>query len=267
MKIKFLFTLFFLILLSSCESEVFQIPDKPSAQIIYAGKPQEINYPNNLTILQNQGFIIAYDQKRLNPAWVAYNLFEVSPDTVSPKRPSSFREDERLRIQVSHRDYSHSGYDRGHMAPNYAIATRYGRQAQLQTFLMSNIAPQKHTLNAGIWEKLEKKIANDYANNLTEVWVFVGPIYEKNKPIRYLKRRKIQIPDAFFMIVIDEFKGQPRTLAFIMPQNVSAKEKSVQKFLVSIDQIETKTGFDFLSELEDNFENALEAKTEKEIWP
>ncbi len=49
--------------------------------------------------------------------------------------------------KVTHNDYTHSGYDRGHMAPNYAIATRYGQEAQKETFLMSNIVPQLGNLN------------------------------------------------------------------------------------------------------------------------
>jgi len=42
---------------------------------------------------------------------------------------------------VTSHDYTGSGYNRGHCAPNYAIAVCYGAQAQLETFLMSNILP------------------------------------------------------------------------------------------------------------------------------
>ena len=52
--------------------------------------------------------------------------------------------DERTAARVSHDDYKPGTdrFDRGHMAPNHAIATRYGREAQLETFLMSNVCPQ-----------------------------------------------------------------------------------------------------------------------------
>ncbi|MEN9576394.1 MAG: hypothetical protein RL514_4249 [Verrucomicrobiota bacterium] len=46
--------------------------------------------------------------------------FSVSSITVAPsgKRLSKFLTDTRTRSGVTHQDYSNSGYDRGHMAPN-----------------------------------------------------------------------------------------------------------------------------------------------------
>ena len=154
MKFNFVLVFILAFVLCACENVLLLKSPKPIPEkIVYAGEPQATTYKNNLTILANKGFVVGYDQKRLNPAWVAYKVFQIAPDSVSPKRPSHFEEDERLTVQVSHEDYTHSGYDRGHMAPNYAIATRYGKKAQLQTFLTSNITPQKHTLNDGIWKK------------------------------------------------------------------------------------------------------------------
>jgi len=46
-------------------------------------------------------------------------------------------------------------YDRGHMTPNNAIQQEWGRLAQMETFLMSNISPQLSTLNSGLWRSLE----------------------------------------------------------------------------------------------------------------
>ena len=53
-----------------------------------------------------------------------------------------------------------SGYDRGHMAPNYAIDTVFGERAHKQTFLMSNIVPQRPELNQGPWKEIEQVVAN-----------------------------------------------------------------------------------------------------------
>lgn len=85
--------------------------------------------------------------------------------------------DKRTAARVEPDDYTRSGYDRGHMAPNYGIATRFGRQAQEETFLMSNISPQKHGLNAGVWKTLEQRIATNYPGRFGEVWVLAGPVF------------------------------------------------------------------------------------------
>jgi endonuclease G len=54
------------------------------------------------------------------------------------------------------RDYSHTGYDRGHNCPNAAFS--YNKTFQKETFLMSNIAPQRPNLNRRLWAKIEKFI-------------------------------------------------------------------------------------------------------------
>ena len=42
------------------------------------------------------------------------------------------------------------------MAPNFAIATRYGEEMQRQTFKMSNISPQSPALNRGVWRDVRR---------------------------------------------------------------------------------------------------------------
>ena len=44
------------------------------------------------------------------------------------------------------------------MTPNEVINRQFGRLAQMETFLMSNMSPQYATLNLGVWSKLEKAI-------------------------------------------------------------------------------------------------------------
>jgi endonuclease G len=148
------------------------------------------------------------------------------------------------------------------MAPNHAIDTRYGREAQLETFLMSNICPQRPNLNRRVWEKLEGKVADDYANRLPNVWVTSGPIFGAN-----VERLPcgVEIPDAFYSIVVAGPHGRPSALAFIVPQTVNGTE-SLPQFLRSIDKIEQETGLNFLAGLQDNVERALEQDPAPAMW-
>ena len=134
--------------------------------------------------------------------------------------------------------------------------TRYGREAQLETFLMSNICPQKPNLNRQIWKNLESLIANKYAQEFEEIWIITGPIFDEN--IERLKSG-VEIPDSFYKIIIDEKDNRPRMLALIIPQNVKSNEP-LEKYLVSIDEIEKLTQLDFMSEMEDELENKIEAE-------
>jgi len=190
-------------------------------------------YPNDIQILKRECYTTGYDNQRKNPAWVSYKLKDVKHKKPQ-KRPSHFKTDSETKARVNQRSYKGSGYDKGHLAPNFAIATHCDRAAQLETFLMSNIVPQKPALNRGVWRKLEL----DTAKRSDEVWVITGPIY--SEPIKYLGRDKIQIPHSFFKIII----GKQSTQAFIIPQTV-ARKTNYKDFSVTIDEIERRTKLKF----------------------
>ena len=235
-------------------------PTASDRAFTYAGLPRS-SLP--LKILKNRGFIAGYSEARHNPLWVAYRVFKAESPTTH-KRPSRFKGDDRTDVKVTHDDYTRSDYDRGHMAPNYAIATRYGRDAQLETFLMSNICPQKAALNQHVWKELEMLVAKEYANRLEEVWIVCGPIFDEQ--IEKLASG-VEIPDAFYKIIVDEKDGKVRALAFVMPQEASSIEKDeLATFLTSVDEIERRTKLDFLHELPDGTESALEAVAADVLW-
>ena len=227
----------------------------------YAGLPESTTYPYPITVLTNQAYIAGYCEKRKNPAWVSYQVFKLA-NAESPPRPSRFTVDTRTTSRIRHDDYTRSGYDRGHMAPNYAIGSRYGATAQRETFFMSNIVPQKPDLNRRIWRLLEERIAKEYAMSFEKVWIITGPVYDEKKETL---DSEVEIPDAFFKIIIDEVSGKPRVLAFMIDQGVTGSERFSQ-FLASVDYIEGETGLDFLSGIEDELEEEIEAEKVGTVW-
>lgn len=229
---------------------------------VYGGAPSSARYGHPVRLLANKGYVAGYCEELGNPAWAAYRVADVDGLREAAERPEKFETDLRTAARVEPGDYTNSGYDRGHMAPNYAIATRYGEAAQRETFLMSNIAPQRHALNAGAWKELEMKIATSYPGRFGEVWVLAGPVFGA-KP-RTLKGGAA-VPEAFFMIVIDESDGRTRAQAFVFPQETPAGADAA-RYLVSIDEVERRTGLDFLHELPDAAENALEARKADRVW-
>lgn len=232
-----------------------------------AGTPKSDRY---LTLLRNDAYIIGYDELRQNPAWCAYKIFPPK-NKEAAERPDSFETDRRTLARVETKMYSRSGYDRGHMAPNHAIALCYGKHAQQQTFLMSNIVPQRHGLNAGIWKDLEQRTLKRYTRSFGDVWIFCGPIYDcanRDKPRRILPDKKSPvIPDAFFLIVADreEDSGALRTLAFVIPHH-DGPYKNAKHYLASIDDIERLTQLNFFTQLPDDVQAALESSVAKTIW-
>lgn len=228
----------------------------------YGGMPRPAGFSHGIRVLHNRGYAAGYCEALENPAWVAYRVGDVKNLPTPTPRPESFETDLRTAARVEPSAYTNSGYDRGHLAPNYAITTRYGEAAQRETFLMSNVVPQRHALNAGVWKELEMKIATSYPGRFGEVWVLAGPVFGA-RPSR-LPNGTV-VPEAFFMIVVDESDGRVRAEAFVFPQETPAGADP-ERFLVSIDEIERRTGLDFLTELDDHAETALEAKRAQAVW-
>lgn len=215
-------------------------------------------------VIRNEGFMVGYSEIRMNPLWVTYRLEATEPGGIG-KRPSRFEHDWRSLVRVKHDDYTGSGYDRGHLAPNYAIAKVHGRKAQLETFLMTNISPQTPNLNRKVWQRIEQSAMDHFAHLKQEIWVITGPVF--GEEIQFLPDTFIQIPTAFYKIfVAPATANRPiEVLAFLVPQTVQGKEP-LDKFLVSVRQIEAQTGLNFFHKLSQEKQDELETAIEAQPW-
>ena len=234
--------------------------------ILYAGMPAG---GESLRLLRNSAYLVGYSEVAASPLWAAYRVTDVNPLPSAAERPDRFEVDTRTVARVSPEVYLGTGYDRGHLAPNYAIGTRHGEAAQRETFLMSNVIPQRHGLNAGLWKQLEMRIATDWPARFGEVWVLAGPVFgatETRLPSRSSgPGQGPRVPEGGYMVVVDESEGRVRALAFILPQESSAGA-SAGDFLTTIDEVERRTGLDLLSDLPDGVEAELEARRAERVW-
>ena len=222
-------------------------------------------------VLVNEGYVVGYADEWGTPLWAAYRMKDVTPLPPAGERPGRFEPDPRTVARISPEAYTGTGFDRGHLAPNYAIATRYGEAAQRETFLMSNIIPQRHGLNAGLWKQLEQRAASSYPARFGEVWVIAGPVFDSGPSAR--ERRiggrgaggTVRVPGECFMILADESDGRVRTLAFLFPQEPAAGAR-LEEFLTTVAEIERRTGLDFFAELDPATQLELEARKATRVW-
>jgi len=257
---------------SSCPCREPQAVELSAAP--YGGTPIPDDTSVAITVLGNPGFLNGYSYDKQGALWTSYYVFPCETQCVTADRPG-WLSDPEVDRQVSDNayDYNTTNYERGHMAPKYAIETRYGYDAMRETFRMSNAWPQRGDLNGGPWGRLEWLIAQAdecYADTLHGVWIITGPIFDK-----YLEQLPsgVEIPDSFYKIIIDETEdGTVRALSFIMPREATGRSSDdevkvlLQPYLVSIDDIEDATGFDFLAELEDDIELVIESTKWGELW-
>lgn len=111
--------------------------------------------PNVGQVLDHGSFTVVYDSTLLIPTqadWVLDRQFLGR----SSREPSwRFIEDSRVPApRATHSDYTHSGYDRGHMCP--AADRSASTELLRSTFIMTNVCPQTPALNRGLWKRLEE---------------------------------------------------------------------------------------------------------------
>ena len=235
----------------------------------FSGPPTRTTYPNSWTVFTSTGYESAYDETLKSPVWVAYHLTG-SAGTSAP-RPSGYPTDTRSTAAVTAADFP-PGYDHGHMAPNEAIAEFYGDAAQMETFLMTNMVPQKPGLNRGPWKSLETQEYSTWEPEFHDVWIFDGPVYTTadDQPINPTNRygpKNIPIPAACFKIIMTkDASGKVKVLAFIMPQDPGTGHKP-KEYLTSIREIERRTGLNFNPSWTTAKQDLVEKAVASDVWP
>ena len=207
----------------------------------------------NEIILKKHGFTVSYNDYMRNPNWVAWELTRAET-TGKEKRKNKFEPDPQLKgRRVTHDDYTHSRYDRGHMAP--AADMRWSKRAMQESFYTSNICPQEVSLNRGDWNDLEE-LCRAWGKKYGTVHIACGPIYKSKNP-RRLNKGNVAIPDRFFKVVLIYNRKNPIAMGFIF-DNV-ARSQRLEKYMVTVDSVESLTGYDFFSKVPDSIEKRIEA--------
>lgn len=204
-------------------------------------------------IKEYNGFKVSFNKDNHTPNYVAWELLgtEVSNNA---ERSNNFWQDPDIDGCPSYKDYSRSGYDRGHMCP--AADQKWDDSAMADCFVMANMCPQDHKLNAGAWTTLENK-ERMWALRDSAIVIIAGPIYEKSDKKR-IGETKVRVPSAFFKAFLSPYFEEPRAIAFVYPN--MAAPGNMQDYAMSIDDLEEITGYDFFPALPDEIENKVEAK-------
>ncbi len=218
-----------------------------------------------LKVKGGKGIDVDYETFKVNfnpdlhiPNYAAWEL--TGNETKGNIERGKFQTDHNVEGCANTRDYTGSGYDRGHMAP--AGDMKFDQQAMDRCFLMTNIAPQSHALNGGTWNKLEDK-CRQWARVDSAIIIICGPILTP-EPTEFIGKARVAVPQAFFKVVLSPFANPPRAIGFIMPNSRVAG--GLQATAVSVDSVESVTGLDFFSALPDSIEQRIESQCNFHYW-
>lgn len=208
-------------------------------------------------VVNHKYYSLSYNETHEQANWVHYKLNQnfLSGTT---KRHDRFRPDPLVSTKSADPyDYKGSGYDRGHLAP--AGDMKYNNISMEESFFMSNMAPQSPNFNRGGWKKLES-LVRDWGKNF-EIYVTTAGVLNSNI-IGKIGKNKVTIPSLFYKIIYSP--DREIMIGFLMPNKKISN--NLKSYVVTIDKIESITGIDFFSQLQDNIENKLESNLSVSDW-
>lgn len=193
-------------------------------------------------IVKHKYYTLSYNEKFEQAEWVAYELKKEYLKGADYKRPYFIEDPKVTTGSADWRNYKKSGYDKGHLCP--AGDMEFNKNAYNDTFFTSNISPQDHEFNSGIWNRLEQK-TRYWASKYNDIYVITGGIL--NDSDEKIGTEKVSVPKYFYKIVLAKSGKEHKAIAFLVPNQDS--DKSLYDFVVPIETLEKMTGIDFFPNL------------------
>ena len=250
--------------------EDISISNNPNSSSVHLtmGNPSnavtDTSYPANYLMVKDQ-YVLGYHRDNGTSNWSSWHL-----DTSwlgSTPRQDDFRGDSTLPAgwyKVVGSSYSGSGYDRGHLCPSADRTLTVADNSA--TFLMTNMMPQTADNNRVTWEGLEEYTRDLAIDDGDEVYVIAGPYGNAGT----INNGHVVVPTYTWKVIIVLDSGSndvtrvtnsTRTIAVWVP-NEDDINNDWKTYRVSVDYVESMTGFDFFANVTDSVENTIEAVTD-----
>ncbi|WP_343022639.1 DNA/RNA non-specific endonuclease [Flavobacterium sp. PL12] len=210
-------------------------------------------------IVNHSYYTLSYNEEFEQAEWVAYELKKSHVQNSNFKRPYFIEDSKVTTGSADWKNYKNSGYDKGHLCPAGDMA--FDQNAYNDTFLTSNISPQDHKFNEGVWNRLEQKVRY-WAVKYDGLYVVTGGVLESSLPT--IGKEKVSVPKYFYKVLMSTVGNKSKMIAFLVPNEKS--DKPLYEFVVSVDSIEKLTGIDFFPKLEDKVEDILQRNTDYKDW-
>ncbi len=240
------------------------------------------------------------DKSQRANRWTCFTMHAGTPNNDVGRTPSfSVDDDVPTAYQVITSEYTSGKYTtsvvnldgnnmtmfaRGHIC---ASEDRQSSSEQnSHTFVTSNIHPQYQAHNAGLWQRMEGKVQNwGYSNSFRDTLYVCKGATIGNVTLNgtttsgLIPKSEVQslygvnitgtlpIPRYWYMAVLRLKNGQYEAMAYWTEQiNSSCSSTTLQSCMITIDELEQRTGIDFFCNLPDDIEDEVEATLNTSIW-
>jgi len=192
-------------------------------------KAKFINENSCNQILDKEFLEICYDYSLKVAKSVAYTLEgDLMNELNIQERPSFYQEesiDKPYRAKSS--DYTHSGYDRGHLAPDASFD--WSQESLDATYSLANIIPQVPKVNRYMWIKVEA-YARDKAIDLGEITV-VNVVKYGNDNL-HIGDDNITVSIGYYKILFNTDESYEECFYYANDINASSEDDNLSKHKV-----------------------------------
>lgn len=275
----FSLSLLLFLVLTSCKDKIIVPPD-PTPGVatrdahLTLGNPsnaiKDVTQKNNY-LMEKPQYVLSYNDSKGTANWVAWHLSTAWKGNTA--RQDDFRGDPDLPtgfFKASSTSYTGSGFDRGHLCPSDDRDSSVVDNSA--TFLMTNMIPQSPNLNRITWLGFED-YCRTMMNRGNELYIFAGGYGQGGEGSNGLSNTiasgKIVVPSHCWKIAVilpigsndlTRVDANTRIIAIDMPNTQDVNVQNWSDYRVSVDFLETVTGFDFLSNVNAGLQATLESK-------
>lgn len=227
----------------------------------------------NNYLLRKAQYSLSYSRSRSIANWVSWHT-EAS-DLGTADRQDDYRPDPELPsswYQVTDNLYSGTGFDRGHLCPSGDRTNSVSNNSA--TFLMTNIIPQAPDNNQLPWAELEV-YARELALSGNELYTIAG--VEGTGGIGLsgfftgIDQGRIAVPASTWKVIVVLSRGNDdisrvntttRVIAISIPNSNIGINPNWRSYRVSVDALESQTGYNILSSLPESVQTVVESKVD-----
>lgn len=230
-------------------------------------------------------YSIEYNVEKKHSVWTAFT-FQADTRSTEWKRSNwdstswggdPFQPDPDLMSQerTDLEDYYYeTPYVRGHIVASYDRV--YSKDANEQTFYLSNISPMLSSFNSGsgsMWNPMEQ-IVQEWGRKSTFCdTLFVvkggtirdGEIATGAESYLPLQKHGLTVPRYYYSAILCKNAGSYKAIAFWFEHKPSLTG-SLRSYAITVDSLETLTGIDFFCNLPDVLETAVESSINISSW-
>ncbi|MDB5309070.1 MAG: non-specific endonuclease [Gemmataceae bacterium] len=250
--------------------------DAPDDHVVMGMPSKAGSQDKNDFLVKKKHYVLSYNNKKGTPNWVSWHL---TKEHLGDAGRVPFRPDDSLPDtfkKVTPKDYTKSGFDRGHMCP-HSDRSKTAEMSQ-ETFFMTNMVPQSPENNQKGWNQLELFCRMLVEKKNKECYIVAGPAgvggTGRNGKMTTTANGKVTVPAFTWKVIMvvpagttdpSQVKGSKTRLIAVIVPNDRTVTLDWASHRVSVEDVEELTDLKFFDKVTD--EEFLEKRAEADQIP